>query len=96
MNNNKVAVFDADKISPPFNVRYKKDGDKIFLKGLCKNKKLSDIFTDEKISLSERSKTPVIEKNGEIIFVCGLRQSGNYNPDENTKKYLVIQYNTKG
>ena len=96
VKSNKVAVFDADKISPPFKLRYKKDGDKIFLKGLFKNKKLSDIFTDEKISLSVRNKIPIIEKNGEILFVCGLRQSGYYNVDENTKKYLVIQYNTKG
>lgn len=96
MNNNLTAVFDADKLRPPFNVRYKKDGDRIFLKGLCKNKKLSDIFTDEKIGMSERSKTPIVEKNGEIIYVCGLRQSANYCVEENTKKYLVIQYITKG
>ncbi len=89
---NFTAVFDAGKLSLPLCVRYRQDGDKIRQSGMCGNKKLSDIFTDEKIERPMRDKIPIVEKDGEIIFVCGLRKSSLYGVDENTKEYLVIEY----
>lgn len=92
---NNVAIFDADKVSLPFVVRGRKDGDKIALAGMSGRKKLSDLFTDEKIKRQERDGVPVVEKDGEILFVCGLRQTKLYSPDENTKKLIVIKYEKK-
>lgn len=94
---NNVAVFDADKVNLPLKVRYKRDGDKMILKGMLGTKKLSDIFSDEKVERHLRSDIPIVEKDGNILFVCGLRQSSLYNADADTKRYLVIQYenNTK-
>lgn len=89
---NNVAVFDLDKVSPPFEVRYRKEGDKIYPKGLNGTKKVSDIFSDEKIDRHLRDTIPIVEKNGEILFVCGLRQSSLYAADSTTKNYLVIEY----
>ena len=93
--NNRVAVFDSDKISPPFNVRYRKDGDKLLPKGMEGSKKVNDIFSDEKIQRHLRDSIPIIEKDGEILFVCGLRQSSLYAADCNTKNYLKISYELK-
>ena len=59
-------------------------------------KKVSDIFTDEKIEPQERNNIPVVRQKDEILFVCGVRQSSKYCEDENTKEYLVIKYEKKG
>lgn len=89
---NDIAVFDADKISLPLNVRYRQDGDRIKQSGMHGSKKLSDIFTDEKIEKPMRDEIPIVEKEGEILFVCGIRKSSFCAPDENTRRYLVIEY----
>ena len=91
---NSIAVLDADKVSVPLVVRYKKDGDRIVPKGMSGTKKLSDIFSDEKIERQKREEIPVVECGNDIVFICGLRQSALYSPDEKTKKYLIIEYNT--
>lgn len=90
--NNNHAVFDADKLSLPLTVTYRKDGDRIKLKGMNGTKKLSDIFTDEKIETEERNRIPVVRKDSEIIYIGGLRQSSLYAVDENTDKFLIISY----
>ena len=89
---NNIAVFDAGKLFLPLTVRYRRDGDKIRQSGMNGSKKLSDIFTDEKIDKHLRDEIPIIEKNGEILFVCGLRKSSLYGIDEKTKDYLIIEY----
>ncbi len=89
---NFMALFDADELKPPFVVRYRQSGDKMCLKGTGGTKKLSDIFTDEKIDRYERDYIPIVEKDGEILYLCGLRQSGKYNVSEKTKNFLIIKY----
>ena len=92
---NNTAVFDADKLMLPLTVRCRKEGDKISLKGFGGTKKLSDIFTDEKIERHLRDTIPIVEKDGDILFVCGIRQSSLYDITENTKNYLIIKYERK-
>ena len=94
-NSNNIAVFDAEKLSFPLTVTYRKEGDKIAPKGMQGAKKLSDIFTDEKIERSLRDIIPVIRKDNDILFICGIRQSSLYSADAGTKKYLVIEYKIK-
>ena len=89
---NNTAVFDADKLSFPFKIRFRKKGDRMKLKGMSGTKKISDIFSDEKIERAKRDFVPLILKEDEIIFLCGLRQAPSYVPDNNTKKYLLIDY----
>ena len=89
---NACAVFDADKILPPFTVTYRKDGDKIKPKGMSGTKKLSDIFTDIKLESKKRNVVPIVRKDDEIIYIGGIRQSSMYAVDENTGKFLIISY----
>lgn len=91
-NTNAMALFDADVVKPPFTVRYRQSGDKMKLKGISGTKKLSDIFTDEKIDRYERDYIPIVEKDGEILYLCGIRQSEKYSVSQKTKKYLIIKY----
>ncbi len=92
---NNMAVFDADKLSAPFNVTYRQDGDKMYVEGMAGSKKLSDIFSDAKVERFDRDFIPIVKKNDEIVYLCGLRQTSKYCPDENTKKYLIISYEIK-
>lgn len=89
---NNTAVFDADKLSFPLRIRFRKKGDRMKLKGMSGTKKISDIFSDEKIERIKRDFVPLILKEDEVIFLCGLRQSPSYATDYNTKKYLLIDY----
>lgn len=91
-HNNNTAIFDADKLTLPLTVRYRQDGDKILPKGMQGSKKLSDIFSDEKIERHLRDTVPIVEKDEDILFVCGLRQSSLYGVDASTKNYLIIEY----
>ena len=54
-------------------IRTRRPGDRIRLK--VGNKKLKDIFIDEKIERSKRDRWPVVEEDGEIIWLVGLRKS---------------------
>ena len=87
-----IAVFDAQKLTLPLMVRYRKDGDKMSPKGMYGTKKLSDIFSDEKIDRHLRDLIPIVEKNSQIIYIGGLRQSSLYASDKETNKYIIIKY----
>lgn len=95
MNSNCIAVFDAGKIKLPLTVRYRKDGDRMSLKGMRGTKKLSDIFSDEKIDRLMRDSVPVVEMDGEILYIGGIRRSAHFDIDENTESYLVIKYSER-
>ncbi len=95
-NSNNIAVFDGALLKGPFNIRYRKDGDKMALLGLDGRKKLSDIFSDAKIESTCRDFIPLVECDGEILYLCGLRQSSRFKTDEYTKDYIVIEYYYKG
>lgn len=92
---NNIAVFDAERLTGSFNVRARRTGDKMNVLGMSGTKRLSDIFSNAKLPLSERDCVPIIEKNGEILFLCGLRQSGAYAPSADTRKFLIFEYFTK-
>ncbi len=92
---NNIAVFDAERLTGTFNVRSRRAGDKMNVLGMSGTKRLSDIFSNAKLPLSERDCVPIIEKNGEILFLCGLRQSGAYAPCADTRKFLIFEYFTK-
>lgn len=88
-NYDKNTLFlPVDEFSLDFTLRSKKDGDKMKLLR-CGTKKISDIFTDEKIPLFSRSNIPVLEYNNEILWLCGIRSNCLSHKNEN-KSYIKI------
>lgn len=85
-----VKAFDFDKIQFPLKIRSKKDGDKIKPIGFKGTKKISDIFTDNKIDRFSRDKYPVICDNRGILWLWNYRISEDYKIDDLTKKVLRI------
>jgi tRNA(Ile)-lysidine synthetase-like protein len=68
----EVALLAADG---PFTVRFAQPGDRMRPFGMRGHKKLSDLFIDRKIPRRKRSRIPVIEANGEILWVAGIATS---------------------
>lgn len=82
----KRFIFDADKLTPPFCIRTRRDGDVICLKE--GHKKLKKLLQDKKIAGSERGKLLLLCDAKEILAVVGVRSSVAANVDENTKSFL--------
>ena len=93
---NFVTAFNSKEISLPLYVRNKKDGDKIEILGLGGNKKIKDIFIDEKVDISRRKNYPVVtDSNDNILWLPGLKKS-KYDKSKNGKYDIILKYSLKG
>jgi tRNA(Ile)-lysidine synthase len=87
------ALFPADKIKLPIQIRTRKMGDRMNLKGMSGTKKLKDIFIDSKISLQDRDAWPVItDKNGCILWLPGIKKSAFEGINHSTSQYILLTY----
>jgi tRNA(Ile)-lysidine synthase len=82
-----AAVLDN---SPVWKLRRWQKGDKLKPFGMDGTRKLSDIFSDAKLSLIEKQNIKVLERNGEIIWVVGMRASRLYPVLSTTSRVLKI------
>lgn len=65
-----------NQIVLPLHIRTRKPGDRMSWKGLNGSKKVKDIFIDEKIPARLRNSWPiVVDDNGEILWLVGLKKS---------------------
>ncbi|WP_293299231.1 tRNA lysidine(34) synthetase TilS [Pedobacter sp. UBA4863] len=90
--NKKVACIDAALLIFPLIIRYKQDGDRFKPLGMKSFKKLSHFFVDEKVPLPQKSNVPLlINGNGELIWVVGMRQDERYKVSATTKKVAIFE-----
>ncbi|HYH58170.1 MAG TPA: tRNA lysidine(34) synthetase TilS [Thermoleophilaceae bacterium] len=66
------AVLSADQLAPPVTVRAWRDGDRMHPAGMVGTKSLQDLFTDRKVPRALRRTLPVVEANGEVVWVAGV------------------------
>jgi len=89
---NDICRLDSSEIVWPLYVRSRKDGDKIFAKGLNGSKKVKDIFIDKKIPMSDRKLWPIVVDSDEnIVWIPGLKKS-KYNKSKGEKCDIIIRY----
>ena len=95
-NSNYVTKINTQEINMPIHIRTRKEGDKLILKGLNKEKKLKDIFIDEKVPIEKRKTWPVVtDDKDNIIWIPGLKKTKF--DRAKTKNYdIIIRYRKKG
>lgn len=87
-----VALLDAGKLTFPLEVRQVQTGDFFYPLGLGGKKKLSDFFTNEKFSFTQKEKTWLLTSKDEIVWVIGYRIDDRFKITSATQKILVIEY----
>lgn len=88
-------IMDYDKIDiENLTLRYRENGDVIALFKDGKKKKLKDFFIDKKIPKEERDKILLVCNENEVVAVIGHRIAEPYKRQKNTKRGLVITYDT--
>jgi tRNA(Ile)-lysidine synthase len=84
--------LDFDQLIFPLEVRFRQNGDKFMPLGMSTFKKISDFFIDEKVPLPQKDTIPLlVNGNGQIIWVAGLRQDNRFKLTENTKKVAILE-----
>ena len=66
-----VSADDADDLS----VRFWRPGVRMRPAGMAQDKKLQDIFVDEKVPREQRHRTPLLYHNGSCIWAIGVKRS---------------------
>ena len=83
-----IAVLENN---PRVVLRRWREGDRLAPYGMSGTKKLSDIFSDAKMSLVEKSQAWILERNGIILWVVGVRASRHFKVNEKTTHILCIK-----
>lgn len=86
--------FNSNDVSLPFNVRNRKEGDRIHLKGMGKPKRLSRLFIDEKIPLLERDTWPIlVDSKDNILAVLGVRVNKQFSKSKriDDNMFMIVQ-----
>ncbi|MFC1223835.1 tRNA lysidine(34) synthetase TilS [Pedobacter sp. BG31] len=95
VNLNK-AFINADKLIFPLVLRNWQNGDKFIPLGMRNPKKVSDYFIDEKVPLHLKKVTPIlVNGNGEIIWIAGMRPDNRYKLTTATKKVAIFELKIK-
>jgi len=90
--NNDVVFFDYNRINFPLMLRPARYGDKIQVYGMKgRIKKLKSIFIDLKIPKTIRWQIPVLEVEGRIVWVLGIRRSIDALVSKGTKCILMLE-----
>ena len=65
------------------------------IKGLNGAKKISDIFTDEKIPKNQREIWPIVtDSSGKVLWLPGLKKS-QFDRTKNGKYDIILKYSLK-
>ena len=87
-----MAFVDYDLLIFPLILRSRQDGDLFMPIGMKKFKKLSNFLIDEKVPLPRKAEVPVlINGNGDLIWIGGLRQDNRYKVTATTKKVAIFE-----
>ncbi len=87
-----LACFDFDKLQFPLVLRHWRKGDRMKPLGMKGSKKLSDLFTDLKLSQSEKKNVWLLCSGKDIVWVAGLRIDEHYRITAATQKILVAEF----
>lgn len=82
--------IDYNKVDLPLRVRGWYPGDRIRPLGMSGERKLQDLFVDEKIPRMQRDNIPLIVSDDNIVWVAGLRVNDDYRVESETLRILHL------
>jgi len=85
-----TATLDADQIQFPLILRRWQQGDRFQPLGMKGQKKLSDFFTDLKLSIPEKESVWILTSRNQIIWVVGYRIDHRYRITTATRRILRL------
>lgn len=89
--NSGIAYFDAGLIRYPLYIRKWEQGDVFYPFGMRGKKKLSDYFSDNKLSLFEKEDIDILcNADGNILWIIGMRSDDRYKITKQTTQMLKI------
>jgi len=86
-----VELADADRISFPLHVRNRRPGDRFVPLGMKERVKLKDFLINESVPFFDRDNIPLLCDQERIIWVVGIRLSGEVKLTEGTKRVLIMR-----
>jgi tRNA(Ile)-lysidine synthase len=87
-----VAVTD---LGPAVTVRAWRDGDRMRPAGLGGSKSLQDLFTDRKVPRALRRTLPVVEADGEIVWVAGVAVDERFAAEEGAPGAVALSAHSR-
>lgn len=88
-----TAWLDFDQLTFPLTLRHWQHGDVFQPIGLGGHRqKLQDFFSDRKLSRFEKEKVWLLESNGAIAWVVGMRLDERFKVSTRTKRCLVVHF----
>ena len=86
-----VAHFDADTVDFPLMLRRWRQGDSFRPLGMKGFKKLSDFFTDQKLSIADKEEVWLLLTGDDIMWVAGMRLDDRFKITYRTKRILEVK-----
>jgi tRNA(Ile)-lysidine synthase len=85
------AQLDADKLVYPIVLRQRKAGDYFYPLGMRKKKKLSRFLIDQKLSRAQKEAVWVMDMQGKLVWIVGLRIDDRFKITRGTQNILDIE-----
>ena len=90
----EIAYLDEDKLVYPLTLRRWQEGDSFIPFGMIGRKKVSDLLTDRKMSVIEKSRQFVLLSGEDIVWVVGCRIDDRYRVTNRSENILKITKQT--
>jgi tRNA(Ile)-lysidine synthase len=90
-----VEYIDADLVADEMILRNWQPGDWFIPLGMNGRKKVSDFLIDIKVPLYEKRRVVVLESEGKIVWLCGLRLDDRFKISGSTRKVLKLKFRYK-
>ena len=87
----RSTCLSLNKLKFPVIIRNWKPGDTFCPLGMNKRKKLSDFFIDNKFSVPEKEAALIMESDGKIACILGIRTDNRFRVTNSTTRCLVIK-----
>lgn len=96
LNDTDWVWFDLDDLTFPLHVRSFKPGDRIRPYGMQGSQKIKKLFIDRKIHVTQRQRIPLVESQGDLIWIVGIRRSDKAIVSNKTQRILSIRVDRSG